>query len=78
MGEIMETKKDKFIRLAEKRVNYVIKELDLIGNLSNKSNYDYEKEDVDKIVKTLKKSILDLELKFEEQPNEEDQKEGDE
>lgn len=60
----METKRDKFVRLAEKRVNSVIKELDLIGNLSNKSNYDYTKDDVDKIMKTLKKSISDLESKF--------------
>ena len=60
----METKRDKFVRLAEKRVNSVIKELDLIGNLSNKSNYDYTKDDIDKIIKTLKKSISDLETKF--------------
>ena len=60
----METKREKFVRLAEKRVNFVIKEFDLIGNLSNKSNYDYTKEDIDKIIKILKKSISDLETKF--------------
>lgn len=60
----METKRDKFVRLAEKRVNSVIREFYLIGNLSNKSNYDYKKEDIDKIIKTLKKSLSDLESKF--------------
>ncbi len=64
MGDFMETKRDKFVRLAEKRVNSVIKELELIGNLSNTSNYDYTKEDVDKIIKILKKTIINLELKF--------------
>lgn len=64
MGDFMETKRDKFVRLAEKRVNSVIKELELIGNLSNTSNYDYTKEDADKIIKTLKKNITNLELKF--------------
>lgn len=59
-----ETKREKFIRLAENRVNSTIKEINLIGNLSNKSNYDYTKDDVDKIIKTLKKSVSDLESKF--------------
>ncbi|MBQ6495112.1 MAG: hypothetical protein IJI49_03830 [Bacilli bacterium] len=59
-----ESKREKFIRLAESRVNYTIKEINLIGNLSNKSNYDYTKEDVDKIIRILKKSVSDLELKF--------------
>ena len=59
-----ETKREKFIRLAENRVNSTIKEINLIGNLANKSNYDYRKDDVDKIIKTLKKSVSDLESKF--------------
>lgn len=59
-----ESKREKFVRLAESRVNYTLKEINLIGNLANKCNYDYEKEDVDKIVKTLKKAISDLESKF--------------
>ena len=45
-------------------VNSTIKEMNLIGNLANKSNYDYTKDDVDKIIKTLKKSVSDLESKF--------------
>ena len=60
----METKREKFIRLAEKRVNSVIRELELIGNLSNKSNYDYDDNDVEKIIKTLKKAVIDLDSKF--------------
>lgn len=59
-----ETKREKFIRLAESRVNSTIKEINLIGNLANKSNYEYTKEDVDKIIKTLRKSVSDLESKF--------------
>lgn len=59
-----ESKREKFVRLAESRVNYTLKEISLIGNLANRCNYDYTKEDVDKIIKTLKKSISDLESKF--------------
>ena len=36
----------KFMRLAEKRVNKVSKQLLLIGNLSNKTNYAYSADEV--------------------------------
>ena len=39
----------KFIRLAEKRINKVAKQLQLIGNLSNKTNYAYSAEEVEKM-----------------------------
>ncbi len=39
----------KFIRLAEKRINQVAKQLHLIGNLSNKTNYAYNDEEVEKM-----------------------------
>ena len=60
----METKKEKFVRLAENRMNNVLKQIELIGNLANESVYEYTEEDVDKIIKTLKKSISSLEYKF--------------
>ena len=43
--------REKFVRLATRRVNSAIKAINLIGNLSNKSNYDYSDEDVAKIFK---------------------------
>lgn len=61
---MIETKKDKFIRLAENRVNNALKQIQLIGNLSNTSAYEYDKEDVDLIIKTLKNAISDLENTF--------------
>ena len=66
----MEDKNKKFKRLAEKRVNNVIKQVQLIGNLSNRSNYDYSREEVNKIIKVLKKSISDLESKFDSKNDE--------
>ena len=59
-----EDKHTKFIRLAEKRVNNAIKSIELIGNLSNKNNYEYSHKDVQKIIKTLKKSVDNVEYKF--------------
>lgn len=59
-----ETKREKFTRLAESRMNNALKQIQLIGNLSNTSAYDYTTEDVDKIIKTLRKSINELEVTF--------------
>ena len=59
-----EDKREKFVRLAESRTNKVLKEVSLIGNLANRSNYDYNSSDVEKILKALKKSISELENKF--------------
>ncbi len=45
----METKRDKFIRLAEARTNKILKMIELLGNLSNKSTYEYSEDDISRI-----------------------------
>lgn len=60
----METKNEKFKRLANVRVNNALKNLDLIGNLSNTNNYDYSREEVRKIFNTLSAKIKDIQRKF--------------
>lgn len=57
----METKRDKFVRLAEKRMDNILKGIELMGNLSNSNNYEYTEEDLNKIIKTLKSAVSDLE-----------------
>ena len=47
----------KFIELANKRVNKAIKDLKLIGNLSNRQNYEYQDEQAKKIVKALQHEV---------------------
>ena len=60
-GVYMETKRDKFVRLAEKRMDSILKGIELMGNLSNSNNYEYTQEDLNKIIKTLKSAVSDLE-----------------
>lgn len=55
----------KFVELAEKRVHKTLKDINLIGNLSNKSNYSYTNEDVRKIYNALKKALDDMKAKFD-------------
>lgn len=59
-----ETDRQKFIRLANKRVNKAIKAMELIGNLSNRSNYDYTQEDAEKIFLALNKELKSCRERF--------------
>lgn len=57
----MESKRSKFVRLAESRMNSALKQIDLLINLSNTKTYEYDREDADLIIKTLKNAVSDLE-----------------
>lgn len=51
----MDKKRENFVRLAEQRVNRALREIRLIGNLSNRSAYLSTEEDVKKIFRALQK-----------------------
>ena len=61
-----ETRQEKFKRLASRRTNNVLNQLRLLGNLSNKANYDYGEEGVRKIFSTIKSQLRIVEAKFTE------------
>ena len=61
--------RDTFIRLANLRVPKAIKALSLVGNLANRSNYDYKDTDVEKILKTLDQAMLDCKERFAQKPS---------
>jgi uncharacterized protein YeeX (DUF496 family) len=50
-------KSSKFVELANKRVNKAMKDLQLIGNLSNRQNYDFSEEQARKIIKALQSEV---------------------
>ena len=60
-----ESKREKFVRLAENRMNNALKQIELLSNLSNKRIYDFEQSDVDSMVRTLKAAINNLEHSFD-------------
>lgn len=53
----MRDKRKKFVELAEARVNRALKDIQLIGNLSNKSAYEFTEADVRKIYGKLQKAL---------------------
>jgi hypothetical protein len=54
----------KFVELAEARVSKAIKTIRLIGNLTNKNNYEYDEADFTKIVTALEAEIRELKTKL--------------
>ena len=59
-----ETKDARFRRLAEKRVNAALDRLRLLGQLSDKRNYDYDDEQVAKIFRAIDGEVKAVKAKF--------------
>jgi hypothetical protein len=60
----MNLKRENFVRLAESRVTRAIEAMRVIGNLSNRSNYEYDEEDIKKIINTLQSELTALKAQF--------------
>ena len=60
----MNIKSTKFIELANKRVNKTIKEIQLIGNLANKQNYNYTEQQAKQIIKALQQELDEVKQSF--------------
>ena len=59
-----ETKRERFIRLAESRTQKVLDALRILGNCANPHNYEYYKEDIDKIFKAINNTMERTREKF--------------
>lgn len=56
--------RERFIHLAEKRVTKALKDLELIGNLGNRSNYNYTANEVSQMFKALEEAMKNSKSKF--------------
>lgn len=59
-----ETKRERFVRLAEARTNKILDMMKLLGNCSSKSNYEYTEEDVKKIFGAIERELKNTRAKF--------------
>ena len=72
IGQILENgptdlqidKRGKFVKLAEKRTINAIRAIRTIAKLGNKSHYEYDEKDVEKIVSALNKEVEALKVKM--------------
>lgn len=60
----MRDKRGKFVQLIEARVNRAVRDIRLIGNLSNRSAYTYTDDDVRKVFRALQKEIDGAKARF--------------
>jgi hypothetical protein len=56
--------RERFVTLATSRVTAAIHQIRLIGNLTNKKNYEYGPEDAAKITRALQRELDELKSKF--------------
>jgi len=61
---VLRDRNAKFIELANKRVNKTIKDIRLVGNLSNKSIYSYDDAQAKKIIRSLQRELDIIKAKF--------------
>jgi len=61
------TKRDRFKRLASKRVTEVLKKLEVLGNCSSKSSYLYTEEEVETMFRAIEEKLVTMKSKFKPQ-----------
>lgn len=62
-----ETKRDKFVRIAEARTNKIINMIQLLGNCSNQSLYEYSQKDINKIFNTIQTELDEAKKRYSKQ-----------
>ena len=64
-------KRENFKRIATKRTNDVLEKLRILGNCSNRSNYEYGEEDIKKIFSEIEKKVKEIKSQFSFKKNSE-------
>lgn len=66
-----ETKRERFQRIATNRTNRIIDQLRLLGNCSNRSNYEYTDDEVKKIFSAIESELRAQKARFAVSPKSE-------
>ena len=64
MPKANESKRERFVRLAETRTNKIINMVQLLGNCSNTSAYEYTEADIEQIFSAIEASVREAKKKF--------------
>lgn len=59
-----EARRERFKRIAEKRTNRILNDIRLLGNTGNKTLYNYDQTDVDKIFNIIDTKLTETRSKF--------------
>ena len=59
-----ETRKLRFRRVATRRTNNILRQIQVLGNCSNKSSYSYTEEDIRKIFSVIEGELRTVKARF--------------
>lgn len=61
---MVETKHERFRRLAKSRGDRMLREIRLLGNLSNRKNYDFQDEDIEALFGPIEAQLQEVKKMF--------------
>lgn len=59
-----ENKRQKFVRLAEKRANEILERIRILSHCSNRSQYEYDEKQISKIFSAIETELKTCKAKF--------------
>ena len=59
-----ETRSERFRRIATRRTNNILRQIQVLGNCSNKSSYSYTEEDIKKIFSAIEGELRSVKARF--------------
>jgi hypothetical protein len=62
--EKRKSRRERFEDVAQRRTNNALNSIRLIANCANKHNYEYSRDDIQKIINALKREVSDLQSAF--------------
>lgn len=58
------SKRERFLKVAEARTNAVLEKLRVLGNCANRSLYEYTDEEINKIFRVIQERLNEVKMKF--------------
>lgn len=58
-------KRERFLRIAETRVNKILTSLENLGKCSNPRNYEYTDEEARRIFREIERTVKEIKLQFQ-------------
>lgn len=65
------SKRERFLSVAESRTNAILEKIRVLGNCSNRSLYEYSKDEIDKIFKAIQEKLSETKARFVVKKNKE-------
>jgi len=58
------SKRERFLSVAESRTNSILEKIRVLGNCSNRSLYEYSKDEIDKIFRAIQEKLNETKARF--------------